>query len=133
MEKFLGKWSLLREQCDYQLGEPPREGWYLLEQEPGQVKVTMDWTDSHGQHHQQSYSSIPDGNEYPYPDSPAVDAVSMTLVNENRLDSAALKTGSLVNHAARELSPDGQVMKVTMTFYTPGATLINIAHYRREG
>lgn len=129
---FLGIWVLQPERSEYQLGQPPAQGRYTLVPEAEQVRVVMEWTDTAGKTFQQAYYSIPDGQDHPYADNPAVDSVSMTVVSPLRLDTDAKKGGQMISHAARELIDDGQTMKITMTTYTPSGTFANVAYYTRE-
>jgi hypothetical protein len=131
--RFLGNWVLRPEQSRYEMGQSPQAGRYRLEAGREQIKVTMEWTAVDEQPFHQVYFNIPDGQDHPYLESHAVDATSMTLVDEWRLDSAAKKGGVVINHAARHLSNDGHTMNITMTHYTPNGTFVNESVYEREG
>lgn len=131
--QFLGNWVLRPERSRYALGQPPQAGYYRLDADGEQIKVTMDWTAADGQTFHQVYFAIPDGKDYPYLDNPAVDATSMTLVDEWQLDSAAKKGTEVITHATRRLSKDGRTMHVIMTHYMPDGTFANESVYEREG
>lgn len=130
---FLGDWKLDPARSNYQSGQPPQSGLYRIEPEDNGLKITMDWVDAAGKSYQMSYFGIVDGKDYPYHDNPAVDAFSMTLVDSNRLDSAAKKDGRVVAHASRVLSADGQSMTVTQSGTdAAGQTYRNISIYLKE-
>lgn len=123
-DPFLGLWRLDPTQSQYQFGSPPKQGTYLLELEGEGIKVTMAWETAENQQLQQVYHSIPDGKDYPY-ESPVVDAISMTRIDANTLDTTAKKEGKVIAHGRRVLSPDSQTMTITQSGYTPDGTWYN--------
>lgn len=130
---FLGVWTLNRDQSKYELGQPPQEGKYTIEPDDNGLKITMEWTTVQGQSFNQVYHSIPDGKSYPYPDNPAVDAFSTTLIDEKTLDTTATKGEAVVSYARRRLSDDGQTMIITMSGTTPqGDPYTNLAIYEKQ-
>lgn len=137
IERFLGIWDLDTDASAYELGAPPARGTYQLvmeeNAEPGQVAVVMDWTDTAGKDFHLVYFMTPDGQDHPYADSPAVDAVATTLVDAQTLDTVSKKDGQVVARGLRELSEDGMMMKVTQSGKTPdGGAFQNIAFYLKR-
>ncbi len=137
IEPFLGIWDLDTDASDYELGAPPARGTYQLviepSAEPGQVAVVMDWTDAANKDFHLVYFMTPDGQDHPYADSPAVDAVVTTLVDAQTLETVSKKDGQTVARGLRELSDDGQMMRVTQSGKTPdGSTFKNIAFYLKR-
>lgn len=131
-DPFVGIWTLDPDESDYQFGEPPASGTYTLEADGDAYNVTMIWTTVDGKPMEASYSSVPDGMEYPY-DSPAVDTVSMTRVDAYTLDSASKKDGQVIAYARRELSDDRQSMTITQSGTTPeGDPFANVSVYRKS-
>lgn len=133
IEPFLGVWELDVAQSQYELGAPPARGQYQLIQENEQVAVVMDWTDAAGKDFHMVYYMTPDGADHPYADSPAVDAIQTTLLNARTLETISKKDGTVVATGLRELSEDGNTMRVIQAGKTPdGNSFRNVAVYRRK-
>ncbi len=136
IEPFLGAWELDPAQSQYELGAPPQRGRYqLLQENPNEPRVTvvMDWTDAAGKDFHMIYYMTPDGADHPYADSPAVDAVQTILVDARTLETISKKDGSVVARGRRELSADGNTMRVTQSGKTPdGAAFANVALYHKR-
>lgn len=133
IEPFLGIWELDAAESQYELGAPPSRGVYQLIQESEQVAVVMDWTDAAGKDFHMIYHMTPDGMDHAYADSSAVDAIVTTLVDERTLETLSKKEGAIVARGLRELSEDGQTMRVTQSGKTPdGNAWTNIALYRKR-
>lgn len=132
LSAFLGKWTLNRAKSQYELGQPPKIGTYLIEAEGEGLKVTMQWTSIDEQEFSMVYHSIPDGQQYPYTENPAVDAMMMEQVDERTLDTSAYKDGQVVSFARRALSEDGKTMTITMSGKTAdGKDYRNLAIYEK--
>jgi hypothetical protein len=132
VQGFLGAWKLNPAKSRYELGQPPQTGNYILEPEGDKLKVTMQWRTEDGKEFNQVHHGIPDGKEYTYTENPAVDAMSMTLVDAKTLDTAALKDGQIISFARRILSDDGNIMTITMSGKTPqGTDYTNLAIYEK--
>lgn len=133
IEPFLGTWELDPAASNYELGAPPQRGTYQLIQESEHVAVVMDWTDAAGKDFHMIYHMTPDSVDHPYPDSPAVDAIITALVDARTLDTVSKKDGQVVATGRRELSDDGETMRVIQSGKTPdGNSFANIAIYRRR-
>lgn len=131
---FLGIWAFDPAQSDYQLGAPPQQGTYQLVPEGEQIAVAMDWTDAAGKDFHMVYFMIPDGQDHPYPDSPAVDAIQTTLLDARTLETLSKKDGKIVASGLRELADDGKTMRVIQSGVTPdGQTFANVALYHKHG
>jgi hypothetical protein len=129
---FYGEWELDPTLSQYEVGTPPASGLYRLAAAGPAIAVTMIWDTVEGQHFEQSYEVIPDGQEYPY-DSPAVDTLMCELVDSRTLDTTAKKNGQIVAHGRRTLSEDGQTMTIVQSGPTPnGAQFHNLSVYRRK-
>lgn len=132
LEGFLGIWTLNPARSKYELGQPPQAGTYILEPDGDGLKVSMKWVDANNNEHSQVYRGIPDGKHYPYTENPAVDAMTMTLIDAKTLDTSALKEGQIVSYARRVLSDDGATMTITMSGKTPqGTEYTNLAIYEK--
>jgi hypothetical protein len=133
-DPFIGTWVLDPAQSKYELGTPPKSGTYILEPDGEGLKISMTWETAEGQNVEVSYFGIPDGKNYPYEDNPAVvDAMSMTRVDVNTLDSTAQKDGQVILYARRVLSEGGTVMTVTQSGLTPdGGQYSNVSAYNKQ-
>lgn len=130
---FLGIWALDPTQSEYQLGTPPQRGTYQLVPEGEQIAVAMDWTDAADKDFHMVYYMIPDGQDHPYPDSPAVDAIQSTLLDARTLETLSKKDGKIVASGLRELVDDGKTMRVIQAGKLPdGSTFQNIAVYLKQ-
>lgn len=131
---FIATWELDPAQSQYELGEPPANGTYRIEANAdGSYTFHMAWMTQDGKEMSGQFSGVPDGELHPY-DNPAIaDAISLTRVDENTLDSASFKGGEQIAHASRALSDDQQMMTVTQSGTAPdGSTFSNVAVYRRQ-
>ena len=138
IQPFLGIWDLAPEASQYELGAPPGRGMYQLvadgpSTDSGQVAVVMDWTDATGKDFHMMYHMTPDGVDHPYTESPAVDAVVTTLVDARTLDTVSKKDGKTVAVGRRELSQDGNTMRVIQSGKAPdGTEFENVAIYHKR-
>jgi len=130
---FVGTWILDAELSDYQLGEPPKTGLYTITADDAAYKVTMEWTTSGDEAMRADYVSIPDGKQYAYEDSDAVDFVCTTRVDDKTLDSESFKDGKRIAWARRILSDDNNTMTITQSGSLPdGDEFNNVSVYRRK-
>lgn len=131
LDKFIGKWSLIPEKCDYELDQPPQRGTYEIVVDGERVTFLMDWIDSVGEHKTMSFSEICDGQLHPYEAPGPIDQISLTLVDEVSLSSMAKAGDVVVMNATRELLSE-KLMKVTMSGPLPdGGDYRNIALYEK--
>ena len=125
LDPFVGSWKLDPTQSRYEFGTPPQSGSYRIEPNDTGYLVTMDWVDAAGKDFHQTYTAVPDGIEYHYANSPAVDAMSMTRVDDRTLNSEAFKSGKRIAYGRRVLSEDGQTMTIVQSGATPQGTEFN--------
>lgn len=132
-DAFLGIWVMQPEQNDYQFGNAPQKGSYIITVDGEGYLVTMSWTTADGQGMTMNYNAIPDGKEYPTDPATGVDSMSMTRVSDNVLDSAAMKNGIMLAYGTRILSDDNNTMTVRQSGKTPdGHEFINTSVYVRQ-
>lgn len=108
---FVGTWELDASQNDYQHGEPPQNGSYVIEQRGDELHFTPTWTDTSGQRQTVTFGGKPNGQLIPI-DVPNVDGFTITFVDDNTLDSSTITNGEILAHARRVLAPDQQSMVV---------------------
>lgn len=133
MDAFLGTWELDPTHLDYELGQPPKQGTYTIKASAERYLISMSWITPDNQDMQMHYEAIPDGKVYPYTNTPGVDAMSMTRVDDRTLDSAAFKDGVQINYARRKLSEDGLTMTILQSGATPdGGEYRNTAVYKKQ-
>jgi hypothetical protein len=131
-DPFYGLWKFNPERSHYEFGPMPHNAYYRIDPDEMRLKVTMDWDTTDGQHNHQVYYAVPDGKDHPYTESPAVDYVTTTRIDEHTLDTAAKKDGKVISYASRVLSEDGKLMTVTMSGNKPnGEPYSNIAIYEK--
>lgn len=130
-DAFLGTWQLDPEQNNYQFGDPPQKGLYIIKIKDEGYLVTMKWTNTAGNDLEMDYEGIPDGVQYPT-DAPHVDTMSMERVDEKTLDSSAFVGDTRIAFGRRELSDDNNTMTVTQSGKTPdGDEFANVSVYHR--
>jgi hypothetical protein len=129
---FFGHWVLDPTQSQYQMSQPPATGSYGIEPDGDALKFTMDWTDAAGKAFHMIYHATPDGNDQPYTDNPAVDAICCVLVDDNTLDTISKKDGQVLAVGRRALSPDGQTMTVTQSGQGPNGKFDNLSVYKKQ-
>lgn len=130
IDAFIGTWKMLPEQNNYQFGNPPQAGLYIIAVDGEGYEITMQWTAHDGNAMNMSYKAIPDGKSYAT-DAPSVDTMSMTRVDDKTLDSDAKKDGVVVAYATRTLSDDNNTMTVKQSGKTPdGHDFTNTSIYQ---
>jgi len=129
-DAFLGTWQLDPDGNNYQLGDPPQSGLYIIETKDNGYLVTMKWT-TNGDEKQMAYEGIPDGKQYETP-ATGIDAMSMTRVDDKTLDSSAFVGEVRIAYARRVLSENDNTMTVTQSGKTPdGTDFANVSVYHR--
>ena len=132
-DPFLGTWELIPDQSRYEFGRPPASGTYRITANETGYSFIIHWTTADGQPMNAAYDAIPDGQQHPYENTAVADAVSLTRVSEQQLDSASFKAGRQIAHASRVLSADGQTMTITQSGRMPdGTPFSNHSLYRRQ-
>lgn len=131
-DPFLGIWQLIPEKSEYEHGEPPVEGQYIIELHGDGYLINMQWETFYGAWTEMSYTAIPDGQDHPYDDPNVADTVSMTRIDNHTLDSDAKKAGRVIAHARRILSDDLRTMTIIQSGSLPeGGTFSNLSIYQR--
>ena len=130
--RFLGPWILDVTSCRYQQGEPPQSGRYHIAADDDELVFTISWIDGTGQSHEVSFRGRPDGSRVPFNGGPLADALAITLVSDNQLNSSAFCGGVELMTAQRTLSDNGQNMHIVQTVKLPdGSAPTNRATYYR--
>jgi len=130
---FLGIWVLDPTTCDYQQGEPPLAGTYLIEESGGRLAFTIEWVDADDARHEVKFSGVPDGQPVPFAGGDLADAMSVTAVSARELRSSAFWKGAEHMVAQRQLDETRMAMRVTQVVYLPdGIRLANVALYRKQ-
>lgn len=130
---FLGLWQLIPESCQYEQGEPPRSGFYRIEENAdGTLQFTAEWTDHEGKDQSVMFSGPPDGTKTPFAGGELADALAIEVVSPRELNSYAYFEGKELMVAQRQLDATGQAMRVTQVVRLPnGHNPGNVAIYRR--
>lgn len=134
-DAFIGTWALDPAHSDYQVGMPPQTGLYriALGVNGSGYMISMAWTDAQGRESFAAYTAMPDGVQYPYENSDVADTISMTRLDERTLDTAIFKDGDCIAYSLRELSEDGQLMRIVQSGYAPdGSQFDNYSVYVRQ-
>ena len=112
-DKFLGKWTLIPELCQYQDGSPPTSGHYEIDLQNGEAQFDIAWKDENGKDHLVHYGGPVDGSVNPLNGGKI--EVSFTRVDRHRLDSSTYCGGFEASHVHRKASEDGKLMIVVTT------------------
>ena len=130
---FAGTWHLLPEQCDYQLGHPPRSGHYRLAcTEDGMLSISSEWFGKNGKRHRAAFGGRADGVPYPFHDTPHADALSFESVSPTLLHSTTWHEGREVQWSERELV-DGDTLVIRMRGHlSDGRSYTNVGVFRRQ-
>jgi hypothetical protein len=134
-DRFLGRWQLVPELSQYELGEPPQSGIYAVESSGGVLSVDIIWVDGKGQAGQTSYGGPMDGSlielEAAASGSEADTHLTLTRIDGATLDSAVLLEGEVVAWARRIASADGELLSVVQAGSDPeGRPFRNFQVYR---
>ena len=132
VDRFLGRWELVPDQSEYDLGSPPASGMYEIIREGDKLTFKMEWMDAEGIEQKMAYSEICDGKFHAYPNTEIADEICLSLKSDHLLESLAKKNGKIVLSAKRELLTDFD-LKVTMSGPLPnGDVYNNVALYRKR-
>jgi hypothetical protein len=132
-DPFLGTWVFDPEFAQYEVGQPPRSGTYVIEAADEQLRFTIDWVAADGTEHHLEILATPDGYEYPYNDPQVADAMIYTRIDEHTLDSAAKKGGTIISYARRVINPADDSMQIDQSGVRPdGTAFTNRSLYRRQ-
>lgn len=133
---YLGSWALLPELSLYAAGVAPASGMYrILPGEHGALQLEVTWR-MPGEERERTttFGGRPDGNPIALPGggAPGPDAFTLTHVDAQTLESAALRAGEVVAWAKRVVSADGTLLAVVQEALTPaGERVRNFQVYRR--
>lgn len=134
MARYLGTWELLPELSLYAAGTPPTAGTYVISRDPSGLTLHITWRlpDDTTERSTQ-FGGPADSSPVPLPTTPGgADALTLTHVNDDTLDSAGLRSGETIAYARRVVSADGSLLAVVQEFTTPdGNKLRNFQVYRR--
>lgn len=131
---FLGTWILDPATCEYEQGDPPGSGTYVIEEtEAGELSFTIEWEDGAGESHRVSFAGPPNGEKVPFDGGELVDAFSLTPVSARELNSSAFYRDQELMIAQRRLDESGMAMRVIQQVRLPdGSRPTNVAIYRRR-
>lgn len=130
---FLGTWILLPDTCEYEQGDPPREGTYRIAEGDGCLEFTIDWVDAAGASHHAEFAGPPDGSRVPFDGGELADALSITAVSPRELRSSAFWKGDELMVAQRQLDETKMAMRVTqLVRFADGTSLANVSIYRKH-
>lgn len=130
---FLGTWVLVPERCDYEQGDPPISGSYVIEEHDGALVFHIEWTDAAGETHSADFSGVPDGQPVPFAGGDLADALSVTAVSDRELWSSAYREGEELMVAQRQLDDTRTAMRVVqLVRFRGGTDAANVSLYRKQ-
>ena len=106
---IFGKWELIPELCQYQVGNVPDKATYDIAKYGEDIVFTVTWS-TDGQDQSVTFSAPADGSIEPS-DNEMPDH-RIIPVNDNQLDGEALVEDHRVAYASRRVSDDGQLLSV---------------------
>jgi hypothetical protein len=135
-DSFLGVWLLIPELSIYQVGEPPASGRYEISANGDRLEFAVRWTSqANGPEQTTAFGGPADGSAITLPVPAGVsapDTFTITRIDAQTLDSAALMQGETVSYARRRVSDDGSLMSVVQETHLPDGRIVrNFQVYRR--
>lgn len=131
-QAFLGTWILMPQTCDYEQGDPPVSGRYVISEHEGRLRFVIEWTDADGASHRHEFSGKPDGSREPFSGGDLADCLATRAVSPRELTTYGYYQGRECMVAQRQLDDSGQAMRVTqLVRLDEGSTFANVAIYRR--
>ncbi|WAC61958.1 hypothetical protein OVA13_11135 [Pseudoxanthomonas sp. SL93] len=128
-----GTWQLLPDQCDYQLGRPPRSARYRLGYDAdGTLSIASEWVSANGQRYRVAFDGPVDGKPHAYHSTPLVDALSFESVSPTQLHSATWHEGRQVQWSERELVDQDTLVIRMHGHLSNGRPYTNVGVYRRQ-
>ena len=104
-----GKWELIPELCQYQVGNIPDQATYEIVKRGEDIVFTVEWS-ADGQDLGVTFSAPADGSIEPSDND--MPAHRIIPINDNQLDGEALVEDHRVAYASRKVSADGQLLSV---------------------
>jgi hypothetical protein len=134
--KYMGAWELVPELSLYEFGPKPESCIYEIGIGGGGIRVVISWRmHPEGAESVTEFSGRPDGSVQRVSGSPprgAPTEFSLTHVDAQTLDSAALLDGKVVASARRVASADGNLLAIAQEGAKPdGGRYRNFQVYRR--
>ncbi len=129
---FPGKWRLVPEQCDYQLGRPPRSGRCRVEQDDdGMLSIAATWLSAGGERYRMTVEARTDGKPYPCRGNVLADELSFEKVSPTQLHSTTWHAGAPLQRTERELLDADTLAVRVRGRLSDGREYYNVAVYRR--
>src|SRR5207253_2967384 len=114
---FIGTWKLNQAKSKFDPGPPPQNITHTYEPFDGDgMKITTVTVSANGKESTRTYTEKFGGKEYPEPNDPGRDVVSIKRANPSRHEGIGKLRGVITAHFSRQISPDGK----TMTIKTDG-------------
>ena len=133
---FLGTWILDPQTCEYEQGDPPTAGAYVIaihETQTDRVSFEISWTDDSGESHQVEFSGPANGVPFEFSGGDLADQMVITAPSNRELNSSALYNGTERMTAQRQLDETRMAMRVTQVVRFPdGNRVANVGIYRRQ-
>ena len=117
----LGTWKLNIAKSHFDPGPPPKSDDRVYEAWEGNgVKVTTTRVEADGTRTQATYSAHYDGKDYKYSGVASRDAIALTRIDANTVDSVVKKGGTVIQTNRSVISAGGKVWTLTSS---PGVGL----------
>lgn len=118
-DPFIGTWKLNLDKSQFDPGPPPQTIVHSYRPlPPDGMKIKTVTISASGKENVREYTEQFDGKEYPEPNDPGRDVVSIKRVNAYRQEGTGKLKGVVTGTFSRQISPDGK----TMTIETIGTT-----------
>lgn len=112
---FIGDWVLQPERSKYEFGIPPQCGTYRIKlDDNGWLTLQSRWHSASGRERLIEFEGQLNGGTFPYFSYPVADALSFKFQPPSLLTSFALKNGTKVHWAERQLDATGTVMTIAV-------------------
>ncbi len=129
---FLGTWVLVPESCDFEQGEPPREGAYVIGERGENLRFEIRWTDRDGKADAAVFEAPADGTPQAFAGGDLADALKVEVVSARDVRKSASYKGKERMITQLQLDDTAAAMRVTQVVIFPdGGHLANVSIYRR--
>lgn len=130
-DPFIGTWELDPTTLKYESGRPGKRATYMIEAIPNGLFFLLDGEDGEGRPIKFQYGGPTDGSAQPLPGGDGLELV-LKRDGERTIESILKRGEAMLDRWTRELSPDGQTIKMTQFVSNPsGRTFQNASLYRR--
>ncbi|GLP96064.1 hypothetical protein [Paraferrimonas sedimenticola] len=115
LDTFLGSWTLINDECTYEVGEPLTSAKLVNKLDDDELIITLTYVDSSGTERQFLFEQYADGIFRP-DDTNGGDETSLSFNDDGNLEGVILKDGEVVSALEMEVKDNKLILFLGMKF-----------------